>query len=259
MAQTDRIFTEKYELECNIKSVDSNMVYYSLPNEIKINSLVNNKILKIIYANGKVMDSEKLPPIPAISNILFFDSILICYDPAITKHLLKLEEFTATVNDYISIDDLRLKMNRAVYNKKLEAAFINGKVIRITNYTHAQFDMPQYWFETLVLPQVNIKGIIYTTEWPDTAAFGQRLLKSKKFITESFTKKCCGNTFFKTKEIDKLFFVEQISDKDGSINFTGTFAKDATIYNCRLVKFTDKNLEFITSVNGEMFLYKLRY
>ncbi|HAN17079.1 MAG: hypothetical protein A2X13_05325 [Bacteroidetes bacterium GWC2_33_15] len=131
--KTDRIYQhDGTTMLVDVKKIQINDLYYSLPGETKVNKMDQRLVHKIVYKSGKVEILNEKPT--EIRNIGDYRKVKVTYEPKDVEGLIEITELEARVDGNEKGNSTLKSLERsAIIVLRRQAANVNSDIILITD------------------------------------------------------------------------------------------------------------------------------
>lgn len=216
-SQKDTIYLNNKKIVCSIKEVTPNAVKFTYPNESFTTSIYKNTIKSISYASGRTQTFNEATSYKNVENVDDYHNVSITRVENEVNGLYKLGEVNSkAVGTTIFSNQERVK-ERALKKIKIEAAFQGGNLIYLidqrTDGSDGAFSKGK--------AQMNLTGVLYTTELPNFDDF-KKLVSNKKEFKAIQENELKNSSFdMSQSKINNKFIIKKLTNENGIIMIKG--------------------------------------
>jgi hypothetical protein len=235
-AQNDTIFVNNKKIICTVKEITPDAVKFSYPNESLTNSIYKNTIKSISFGSGRVQSFNESSSFKTIKNVDDYDNVSITRVEREVSGLFKLGEVSSKAVGTTIFSNQEQVKERALKKLKIQGAFQGGNSIFIidqrTDGSDGAFSKNK--------AQMNLTGVLYTTELPNYTQFKKLIAEKKQFIAVQENELKNSSFDMSQSNIDDEFIIQKIVNESGMIMIIGEldgFRKQSTF---RVVSFDEE-------------------
>lgn len=167
----DTLYLQGQKIACVVKEVSPEVIKFVFPGEEVLNSVYPNKVLKIVFASGRVQTFGPTRAMPA--NPADWQKVALTQVEAEIRGLTRIAEISATAKAGTNLSGAQPVRERAEHKLKMQAAMYGGSTVFLTG--------TQVGKNQDAAASASIGGVVYASYVPTAEEFKAKIGSNTHF------------------------------------------------------------------------------
>jgi hypothetical protein len=252
----DSIYTaNEGVLVVSVKEVTTDAVKFTYPEEDILNSMVKNKIHKIVFRSGRVQTFSQAVSFKKVTCADDWENVSVTKLESEVAGLYKIGDISVKAKNSTGFESSSKINDRAYRKLKMETALMGGNMVFIMQETSVG-NKAGTQYQAGQAAETQISGIVYSSVLPKLQDV-QQLIKDKRLLLIRKNEMKNNSVSFSTDEITSIpAVITNVEERDGVV-YVSVPIKESSLTSFRVTHADNSKIILVEAAKGRITNYIL--